>query len=217
MNHYLDSDSALDLAADLGEVALDSFLQDGLLREVPVLGSLVNAVKVARSVPDKILAIKVRRMLQALDAVKGPVKKAIVAGTLGNAKERRKAGEVVLFAIDAADDLIKADYLGYLLCAYVEKKISLGEFRLFVHAVNASFLDDIVILLHAAKELQPLKRSQSLPPPTRALVGSGLVYISGAARIHDGQLPAVTDSGIMFCQVMLEFMGRAEGRKPNVG
>lgn len=207
MEHELDTDSALSLGIDLGEVALDALLNEGILRDVPILGSLVNVVKVGRSVPDKLLALKVRRLLKALDKVKPAQRAALVTDALSCDEDRRAVGEIVVFALNAADSLRKAEYIGYLLCAYIEKKLSLGDFQYFVHAVNTSFINDVTLLLYFAKEKTKLRRQEAIPPLARTLVNSGLVMVTGASSTTgDGQVLGISEAGIKFCKVMLQYV-----------
>jgi hypothetical protein len=51
-----------ELAADLAEVGLDQLLQEGVLRDIPVLGTLVGLYRTVGIVRDRLFATKVQSL-----------------------------------------------------------------------------------------------------------------------------------------------------------
>jgi hypothetical protein len=200
-------DEFVQLTVDTGEVLLDSAMTEGLARDFPIIGSLFSLLKISRSIPDKLLAIKVRRMITALEKIAATDRKQLVGKLTSEDDARQKVGEISLLTLDRCDDLRKADYLAYSLCAYIEQKITLVEFRHFAHAISNCFvvhLEDLVSDVSAG-----IKSGRYLPPALRTLVSGGFVFLSGAARPQDGMIPALTEAGEKFVRIVNEYSKRA--------
>lgn len=58
----------IDLTIDYGEVALDSILEDGILKDVPIISTVVSGVKTALAIRDKRFVKKTLVFLQELNS-----------------------------------------------------------------------------------------------------------------------------------------------------
>src|SRR5450759_5011905 len=92
--------------AELGEVGLDHIMSDGVLRDVPILGILLNTVRAAGHVRDALFVRKLARFFQALDKVPFEQRQAFCA-SLGSTSERRRVGKALLLLLDRLDDMSK--------------------------------------------------------------------------------------------------------------
>lgn len=63
------SEDVQDAAAELAEAGIDQLLEDGFLRDVPVLGSVLGTIRAAGRVRDFLLAKKLGRFLLRLQAL----------------------------------------------------------------------------------------------------------------------------------------------------
>lgn len=165
MNEHLQN-----IATDFSEVALDSLIKNDLLREIPILGTLINLAKVSASIPDRIFAMKVKRFATTIDDI--PKYQKIQFHALLNAKPdlRRKAGEVIVFALDRADDLKKAAIIGKLFSLFVVNKFDFDTLRRLLMAVDRAFIDDLLNFPNWA-----MNRGSVLEFDPKALDGSGLI------------------------------------------
>jgi len=145
-------DDIIQLSVGVGDAILDSQTALGMLQNFPVIGTLVNLVKISHSIPDRLLAAKVRRMIAALERVAVTDRSKLAGKLVADEDSRRKVGEIVLLTLDKCDDLRKSDYLAYSLCAYIEEKITLIEFRRFAHAVSNSFVVELDELVKVVSE-----------------------------------------------------------------
>jgi hypothetical protein len=55
--------SAIDAASSLAEVGIDALLDDGLLRDIPVVGTLVSLARAGIALRDRFFAKKIARFL----------------------------------------------------------------------------------------------------------------------------------------------------------
>ena len=53
-------DEIMSLLTDFGELTLDSFLQDGMIKELPIVGSAFSMVKIGADIRDRIFVEKLK-------------------------------------------------------------------------------------------------------------------------------------------------------------
>ena len=63
LDDTIDASSLAGLTTDVGELVLDSVLEGGTLKDVPVLGAILNTIKLGSSISNFLLFKKVYRFL----------------------------------------------------------------------------------------------------------------------------------------------------------
>ena len=58
-----------EITVDIGENIIDSFLNDGLLKDIPILGFGINVVKLTTNVCDLILLSKLKLFIKNLNII----------------------------------------------------------------------------------------------------------------------------------------------------
>jgi len=114
--------------ADVTEVGLDRLLGEGLLRDIPVLGVLIQLRKTVGVVRDHIFARKVLRFLLRLAEVPVSEREAFIAG-LNTVEERRRLGETLVLLLDRLDDMAKPEMLAKLFAAHLRGRCDWPTFR----------------------------------------------------------------------------------------
>ena len=130
----IDASTLRDAATDLAEVGLDQMFEDGILRDIPVLGTLVRLRATLGVVQDYLFTRKVAKFLIGVARVDEAKRKAFVA-TISSPTERRRLGETLVLLLDRLDDLEKPDILARMFCAYIEGRCDLPTFRRLALAV----------------------------------------------------------------------------------
>jgi hypothetical protein len=195
-----------ELAIDLAEVAVDAVLDDGLLKDIPVVGSLVNLIRLSKSIPDRIFAAKVRAFLLRLGKVGDLKKEQFLTNLNADRTQRIKLSEVMVLALDQVDDLDKADYIAYVFMAYIEGVIDFATLRRFLHSIIAAFtadLDDFVNFM-----LTEAKHPLYLPIHLRCLTSGAFARDSGATRTGQGDVPYATEMGSKFSEIVVTYRKR---------
>ena len=133
---------ASSLAADLAEPALDALLDSGVMKEIPVLGSILKIAQITSSIPNLIFSKKAQRFVDA--AYSNPEMKEEILGKIESSEEKRRtAGEAVVMALDRSDDLEKASIIGWMFSIYLIGQLDLVLFRRLCRAVDLAFVDDL--------------------------------------------------------------------------
>jgi hypothetical protein len=146
------------LARDLDEVALDSLLEPGILRDIPILGALAKGANFVFSVRDCLFLKKLSKVLFCLDSVPWETRNDFCDSLKSDPKFRQRLMDGVILLIERLDDVEKADLFGKIFSAYVSSRIAYDDFRILGYALDRVYLTD----LHTLKEFY------SGPTPTEA-------------------------------------------------
>jgi hypothetical protein len=139
--------SLTDMTADIGEIALDSLLKDGLLKEIPVLGTIINLTKLGITVKDYLYVKKVWRFLYNLKDITAKDRCLMVDKFESDSKYRIKFGEHLALLIDRLDDFEKADFTAKAFKAYLSGKINYTELLKLNHGISYLLITNIQELI----------------------------------------------------------------------
>jgi hypothetical protein len=146
MKHELESSlvktigkSALkDVTVDLAEISLDSMLKEGLLREVPIVGTVIRLASAGLTIRDQIFLNKVLRFLHPLSRF-SPEQRAAYLDSL-DPEELQRASQCMIVHLDKLDSLEKAALLGRIFVAYMTGEIDYRKMLYFAHFVQSVFV-----------------------------------------------------------------------------
>lgn len=160
----------LEFIGNLGEIAIDAVLDEGLLKDVPVIGSLVGLSKTIRNVYDYMFAKKLIAFLFRVKECDRKERAKAIQKWSKDSKYRIHVGETLIGMIQRCDDTIKAKWLSMLFYEMVLKR---DESRLFMRAekiISSLSVMDVqeFIDMHPEKAFS-LRESDCEP-----YVGSGL-------------------------------------------
>ena len=140
------SEDLKEIVIDASEVTLDTFLNEGVLKEIPFFGTLYKGFKTALSIRETIFAKKIYNFLYQLREI--PTEKRIeFIKKLDNDEEyQKKVGEKIMVLIEHLDDIDKSKIIGILLKSSIEEKISFETFLRLSAIVDRAFLPDLLKL-----------------------------------------------------------------------
>lgn len=132
-----------DISEDITEVILDSLLDEGVLKDLPVVGTIVKVFKGAMNIRDRVFVAKVDRFLFQVSKI--PLEKRLLFKEKLNADEklRRKLGLTLTLLLDRLDDIEKPDFVAWCFSAYLNDNITYETFRRIASAIDIAFLDDL--------------------------------------------------------------------------
>lgn len=141
-----------DIAKNLAEVGIDTCLSEGLIKDIPVVSTLVGLAKYAKSIPDLIFASKINKFLSTLSNIEQQKKDDFFNEVNEDKEKLNKAGQIIIFNLDSANCLKKAEILGLLFKAYINGKIKFEIFDKMCNVVNFADTNDLITLIYAVKE-----------------------------------------------------------------
>lgn len=143
LNETIDSSNLEGLTADLGEIALDSLLEDGILKEIPVFGSIVKVAKLGANLSDFLLYKKVYKFLFQIKEIPLDQRKKFYSDIITSNEYNKNIGEALLFILDKLDDIQKPEIIGKLFAATLIGKLSYKDFLRLSYIIGRIFIPDI--------------------------------------------------------------------------
>ncbi len=116
------------LSINLAEVGIDSILNDGLLKEIPIVSTISNLLKIGANIHDRLFLEKVLSFLSQLKDVSADKRKKVIEDIDNSKKFRIKVGKKLLYIIDTCEDYEMTELVSIVFKAYIEEKITYNEF-----------------------------------------------------------------------------------------
>ena len=129
-----------DTVEAIGETSLDQLIEEGVFRDLPIIGSVMALSRAGVAIRDHLFIKKVMRFLGPVARITPEERLAFLDGLSDG--ERKRANDSLLMCIDRLDSNDKAEWLGIACEAYMRGEIS---FRIFQYFAN--YLDRVFILV----------------------------------------------------------------------
>lgn len=137
----------LDLSQDFAEIALDSQLGDGIIKEIPVLKFLYSIGKTVISVRDYIFTQKIIRFLTELNSISQAEREELSKKIENDEKFQQRVGETLIMILDRFDHMDKPKLLAKLFRGHLRNDIDSEQFQRLSTAIDRIFIDDLLAML----------------------------------------------------------------------
>ena len=135
------NDNLLSLIEDVGEFTLDSFMSDGIVKDLPIIGSVFGAVKIGRDIRDRIFVEKMKSFIENIDKNEDWREK------FSDEEECCKISKQLLYIVDSCDDDNKLRLMGMAFNYFAKGEINKNEFFYTVNIISKSFYPFLKMLL----------------------------------------------------------------------
>jgi hypothetical protein len=175
-----------DIAADASEIALDSVLDEGLLKDVPVFGWLIKSYSVACTIQERLFLKKIANFLVGTKDIPDDDRKRFLDQIDADPAFSKRVGESLVLLLDRHEDFQKSVILGKAFSRYVCKEIDYVVFLKLAKAIDSAFIEDLKnlglyydsIRSYDSKLKKPFKDWLDTDT-SQSLYSSGLVGASG--------------------------------------
>ena len=157
LNDTLKLDNLSQISQNIGELVIDGLLEDGLAKDIPIVGSVVGLTKFGISVKDYLFLKKIAKFLFEIGETTSEQREKLIEKIEQSEKYNKDVGEALLLIIDKLDDLEKPKILGKLFKALIEFRIDYKTFLRLAFSIEKVFLPDIESL----KEIKEGKQVDS--------------------------------------------------------
>jgi hypothetical protein len=147
LDESLVSDELVNITSELMEVGFDSLLKDGILKEVPIIGTFVGLAKFGFDLRNRLFLKKILHFLYQIKDIPSEKRQFYIDKINRDEKFRTKVGETVILLIDKLNDFAKADYLGKLFAASVDGKINHNMFLKLANIIDRCHISDLYSLI----------------------------------------------------------------------
>lgn len=177
---------AAEIAGEVAELALDSVLDEGVLKNVPVFGWLAKAHGMITSIRERIFLGKVAKFLRSTATVSDLEKKSFRDKLAADPDFGRRVGENLVLLLDRHDNMEKACILGKIFSAYLRGMIDYDEFLKIAAAVDRAVISDLKHLEENYRKMQSYDPKAGKPfaaflddETSQSLYNAGLVRSEG--------------------------------------
>lgn len=178
------------LLQELAEIGVDSVMQDGILKDVPLIGTLVDLAKTGRNVRDLLFMRKLQSFLSSMQDTPNAARDEFKERMEGDQELRRRVGENLLLRLERMDDMSKPEILGRAFMWLMERRVTYDEYCLLEIAIDRVALPDL-------KELAAVSDASSIG--TRLSEKEGISY-------------ELTRTGKLLQRIVLEVFNQSTAR-----
>lgn len=132
------------VAIGLTETFADSILEDGLLKDIPIVGTIVGLGKTSIKITDLLFLKKVISFLAELETISIEDRKKMISKIDSSKKFRVKVGEKLLYIIDKCDDHENAQYISKLFAGYINREIDYPDFLRASKVIERIYIGDLI-------------------------------------------------------------------------
>lgn len=116
------------VTTDLAESFSDTLLSDGILKDIPIIGTIIGLTKTTLSLKDRLLIKKLVYFISELKDINQEKRRELISQIDNSGKEKIKIGEKLLYIVDRAEDHIIAKYIAILFKAFLKEAITYQQF-----------------------------------------------------------------------------------------
>ncbi|MBU2920860.1 hypothetical protein KO504_05865 [Winogradskyella psychrotolerans] len=139
----IEKEEILSISKDLGEVGLDSLLEDGLFKDIPFVGTGISVVKLLHSASDRILLSKIIHFINELELKNEQEIKEFKAKYF-KLTDYDRIGSKILLTLERADNLQKIKWLARSLRLFIGNEITKSEFLRLTSIINSAYVEDVL-------------------------------------------------------------------------
>lgn len=137
-----------ELTYDYAELGIDSIINNGMLKDIPIVRSLIGVLKIGKNIHDRNLLKQSLNFIQEFNS--GGINEEKLEKYRKEIEENPKKAEKeigrVLLLLNIFIDKEKSIMLAKIFKTFVEEKINWNEFCEFSEIINRLFIQDIQIL-----------------------------------------------------------------------
>jgi hypothetical protein len=140
---------------EAAELAVDSVIEDGLLKELPLIGTLVNLFKIGKGVKEVFEVKKLAAFFLNIQDIDEDDKKAFDE-KLGKPEFKEEFYSRLLILLEKLDEVQKAEIIANFFRLYIYNIISKNEFFRFSKIVDRGYLGDLLVMHYPIQQLKGL-------------------------------------------------------------
>ncbi len=174
----LNDSETLKLIPDMADIGMDLLIENEILKEIPIFGSIYTLSKGALAVRDYFLIKKICSFLQESKSIDEKSRRDFIQKIADEPDYAKEIGENIINVLDRFDQVSKALPFARIFRAYIERKISYKEYQEFSYALEKINYENIQLLKDFYEHKLNFKMKAYLQP----FVFTGLVSLSVSSK-----------------------------------
>ena len=127
----------------LSEVFVDSLIDDGVARDIPIIGTVIGIGKASMGIKEILFLKKIIYFISELKDIPPTKRHKMIERIDNSGKFRTRVGEKLLYIIDKCEDYEKSQIIAFLFSAFLSERISYDDFLRASHIVDKLILEDL--------------------------------------------------------------------------
>ena len=124
------------LSQEYAEIAIDSVLSEGVLKDIPVVGTIVAIGKAGASISDRVFTRKLLRFLTSLSQVGTCERQSMIERLDREDSFRNQIGDRIIELLERVDSVAKPEMLAKAFRAYASMSIDGAMLNRLNHAIH---------------------------------------------------------------------------------
>jgi hypothetical protein len=171
---------------DAGEISIDSLLDDGLFKDIPIFNTIISIGKTFGNIRDFIFAKKMMLFLQSVSSLSTEERKKLIEKLEADNKYSGSVGETIVELLEKVDGLKKPILVANALKLYAKEEITFNQLQRVNNAIDRFLLCDIDELRKFC--INPSESFTTSDDPILAnFINAGLGYVMsgfGGGGVH---------------------------------
>jgi hypothetical protein len=159
------------------ELTIDAFIDEGVLKDIPVLGTVIGVMKFGNSIHRHLTAKKIYKFLYQLNSIPQEKRIAKINEINESRKYQSSVGEMIFEKLDKIESDGKPEIIGKLFAAYIEEKIDFQIYLRLAFIVKSLFYYDLLDLKNITKK-NVVTYSINDSIATSGLIETDMIYIN---------------------------------------
>lgn len=127
----------------LAEAIMDSLMGDGVVKDIPIIGTIVGLGKGTIGIKEHLFLKKIIFFISELKDIPPSKRFEMIEKINCSGNFRIKVGEKLLYIIDKCDDHEKSQITARLFSAFLSEKINYDEFLRAAHIIEGLMAEDL--------------------------------------------------------------------------
>ncbi|WP_157495763.1 hypothetical protein [Flavobacterium sp. WG21] len=131
------------ITTEWSEVFLDTFLEDGIIKEIPIISTIIGIGKTGVKINEMLFLKKILYFISQLNDIPAKDREKVIDEIDESKKYRIKIGEKLLYIIDKCDDHEKSEIIGKLFSVFLKGSISYESFVRCAQVIERSIINEL--------------------------------------------------------------------------
>lgn len=136
----------MDISEDLTEVSLDTLIKNDIVKEIPVIKTLLVFPKLVKGISNYLFLQKIIRFLFELKETSQDERQKFLTNLEGSKREEIISN--LLLVIDKHDQLKKSELQGKLFSAYIKGQLNYDEYMSLTYSLNMMDIKTLSVLIN---------------------------------------------------------------------
>lgn len=176
----LKSDEAIAVASEVAEAAIDAQLAEGVLREVPVVGTVLAVARAGSNIRDAIFVRKLLKFLRDFRATSQEERDAMIGRLEADPDYGRSVGQHLTDLLEKIDSHRKPAMLALVFLAYMRGQIDARMLNRLNHAIETLPFYEIDSIRRVHETFKREEKTDERPETYHALENAGLMKAESA-------------------------------------